>query len=424
MKDYKEAISKFSPAWSQMTDIIVSRAEGCNVYDQKGKAFLDFISGIGVVNTGHCHPRIVEAIREQAGLLIHQPATIMLYPPLLELVEEMSTIVPPGMDGFFFANCGGEAIENAVKIARYATGKPNVICFQGSFHGRTIGTMSLTNSKVVQRAGFQPMMPGTFIAPFPYAYRYGWDPETTSEWCLNELDLIFHQSTHPSETAAILIEGVLGEGGYVIPPKSFMQGLRKICTEHDIMLIVDEVQSGYGRTGRWFAFENYDIVPDIMALAKGIASGMPLSAVVSRQDIMAKMPKGSLGGTYGGNAVAAAAAVATIKVMKEEGLLQNALERGKQLMDGLRKIQKEYPILGDVRGLGLMVGTEFSTPERKPMTDTVKAIQLACREKGLLLHTAGTFDSAFRWIPPLVVKADQIDTSLQIFTESLKKVVK
>ena len=424
MKDYKTAISKFSPAWSQMTNIIVSKADGCYVYDQNNKQYLDFISGIGVVNTGHCHPKVVAAIREQAGLLMHQPATIMLYPSILELVEEMSTILPKTMDGFFFANSGSEAIENAVKLARYATGKQNVICFQGSFHGRTIGTMSLTNSKVIQRAGFQPMMPGTFIAPFPYAYRYGWDPEYTSEWCLNEIDLMFKQSTHPSETAAILIEGVLGEGGYVIPPKSFMQGLRNLCDEHDIMLIIDEVQSGYGRTGRWFAFENYDIVPDIIAVAKGIASGMPLAAVISRQDIMGKMPKGSFGGTYGGNAVACASAVATIKVMKEEGLLQNALVRGEQLMDGLRDVQKRYPLLGDIRGLGLMVGSEFSTPDRKPVTDTVKAIQLACRERGLLLHTAGTFDTAFRWIPPLIVTAEQIDRSLEIFNESVKKVLK
>jgi len=281
----------------------------------------------------------------------------------------------------------------------------------------------MTNSKVVQRAGFQPMMPGVFVAPYPYAYRYGWDAEQTSQWCLDEIEIMFLQQTAPGETAAILIEPVLGEGGYVIPPRSFMQGLRQICDRNKILLIVDEIQSGFGRTGRWFAHQNFDIVPDIMTFAKAIASGMPLSGMVAKMDYMRNSPPGSFGGTFGGNAVACAAAVATIRVMKEENLLENALSRGNQLKNGLQEIQAELPLLGDVRGLGLMIGTEFRTIDRKPDTATTKKIQLACRQRGLLLHTAGTWDNSIRWIPPLIVSPEQIDQALSIFRQSIEEVV-
>jgi 4-aminobutyrate aminotransferase len=423
MNSLQNAKAHLSPAWGQLTDIIVKRSEGCYIYDLDDKPYLDFISGIGVVNTGHCHPRVVKAIQKQAGLLLHEPATITLHLPLLELVNELLTIVPSELDGFFFMNSGSEAIESAIKLARQATGKQNIIAFQGSFHGRTIGTMSLSNAHVVQRAGFQPMMPGVFVAPYPYSYRYGWDPEQTSQWCLNEIEVMLLQQTAPEETAAVLVEPVLGEGGYVVPPTSFMQGLRELCNKHEILLIIDEVQSGFGRTGRWFAHQNFDIVPDIMTFAKGIASGLPLSGIASRLDLMAKGPVGSFGGTFGGNAVACAAGVETIKVMKEENLLGNALERGSQLIGRLRKIQEENPILGDIRGIGLMIGTEFRTPDRKPAPAITKKIQLACRKRGLLLHMAGTWDTSFRWIPPLVVTSAQIDEAVSIFEESLREVI-
>ena len=420
---YENALPHISPVWTHYTPIIAERAEGCYIYDQDGSAYLDFTCGIGVTNTGHCHPRVVEAIREQAGLLIHGQVNIVLHKPLLELVEELRTIVPPSIDGFFFSNSGAEAVEGAMKLARHASGRTNIIVFQGSFHGRTVGTMSLTTSKTVYRNGYQPLMAGVFVAPYPYAYRYGWDEEQTSRWCLEELEHLLLSQTAPEDTAAILIEGVLGEGGYVVPPVSFMRGLRELCDRHGILLIIDEVQSGFGRTGRWFGFEHYGILPDIMTVAKGLASGMPLSGVFSRMDLMKKWAPGTHGGTYGGNAVATAAAAATVRAIRDEGMLENARARGLQLMTGFRHLQEEYPAIGDVRGLGLMVGTEFRTADRKPDKATTKALIHACQDRKLLLLSCGTYDNIIRWIPPLIVTEKQIDTALEIFQDSLKEVL-
>jgi 4-aminobutyrate aminotransferase len=423
MSDYHDAIPYLSPVWTHYTPIIADHAEGCYLYDENGSAYLDFTCGIGVTNTGHCHPRVVEAIRKQAGLLLHGQANIVMHKPMLELVNELRTVVPPAIDGFFFTNSGAEAVEGAVKLARMATGRPNVIVFQGSFHGRTVGTMSLTTSKTIYRAGYQPLMPGVFVAPFPYAYRYGWEAEQTSKWCLDELEYLLITQTAPQETAAMLIEPVLGEGGYVVPPASFMQGLRRLCDEHGILLIADEIQSGFGRTGKWFAFEHFGILPDIMTVAKGLGSGMPISGVFSRQDLMKRWPPGSHGGTYGGNVVAAAAAVATIQVMKEENLPEQARVRGEQLTRRLKHLQQEFPEIGDVRGLGLMIGVEFRTPDGKPDKATAKSVIHACQEKGLLLLSCGTWDNTIRWIPPLVVTEAQIDEAADIFAAALDTAV-
>ncbi|MGB9668793.1 MAG: aspartate aminotransferase family protein [Anaerolineales bacterium] len=423
MINYAESLELLSPVWIPYTEIIADHAKGCWVFDINGAKYLDFTCGIGVTNTGHCHPAVVAAIQQQASNLIHGQINIIKHKPILELVEQLKTIVPPEIDRFFFTNSGAEAIEGALKLARHATKRSNIIVFQGSFHGRTIGTSSMTTSKTIYRAGYQPLMPGVFVAPYPYAYRYGWDEEETSQWCLNELEYILDSQTAPDETAAIFIEPVLGEGGYVVPPKSFMQGLRQICNKHGILFVADEVQAGFGRTGKWFSFEHFDIVPDIMTVAKGLASGMPLAGVFSRKEIMDKWIPGSHGGTYGGNAVAAAAAVATIKAMKDENMLTNAQERGTQLMLGLKKLQKEYPIIGDVRGKGLMVATEFRTPDRKPDKKTAKAIVHTCLDDKLLLLTCGTWDNTIRWIPPLIVNAEEIDLALKIFQDALTKVV-
>jgi 4-aminobutyrate aminotransferase len=423
MTTYEDALPHVSPVWTRYTPIIAAKGEGCYIYDLDGTRYLDFTCGIGVTNTGHCHPRVVEAIRQQAGLLLHGQVNIIYHRPLLELVSELKTIVPPGIDGFFFSNSGAEAVEGAMKLARQATGRPNIIVFQGSFHGRTVGTMSLTTSKTIYRAGYQPLMPGVFVAPYPYAYRYGWDEEKTSEWCLQELEFLLTTQTAPSETAAVLIEPVQGEGGYVVPPKSFLQGVRKICDQYSILLIVDEIQSGFGRTGRWFAHEHFGITPDIMTVAKGLASGLPLSGVFSRMELMKKWIPGSHGGTYGGNAVAAAAAVATIKTIRDENLLENAWERGIQLQTGLRHLQEEFPIIGDVRGLGLMVGSEIRDEKRKPDKATAKEIIHACLDRKLMLLSCGPWDNTIRWIPPLVVTKEQIDESLNIFESALKEVV-
>ena len=422
MANILDALPYVSPVWSRYTPIIASRAEGCYVYDQDGTPYLDFTCGIGVTNTGHCHPRVVEAIREQAGKLIHAQINIIYHEPLLHLINELRAIVHPSLDGFFFSNSGAEAIEGALKLARHATGRTNIIVFQGSFHGRTVGTMSLTTSKTIYRVGYQPLMAGVFVAPYPYALRYGWDAETTSRWCLEELEYLLTTQTAPQETAAMLIEPVLGEGGYVVPPASFLKGVRQICDQHGILLIADEVQSGFGRTGRWFAYEHFDLRPDIVTVAKGLASGLPISGVFSRMELMKKWEPGTHGGTFGGNVVSAAAGVATIRAMREEGMLENARERGEQLIAGLRRLQQEYPAIGDVRGLGLMVGVEFRDAQGKPDKPSAKEVVHACLERKLLLLTCGAWDNTIRFIPPLVVSQSQIQQGLEVFAAALKEV--
>jgi 4-aminobutyrate aminotransferase len=417
-----DPLANLSPVWPHYTPIIASRAEGSYVYDLDNVEYLDFTCGIGVTNTGHCHPRVVEAIRRQAGLLLHGQINIIVHEPVLDLISELRSIVPPSMDGFFFSNSGAEAVEGSLKLARQATGRPNVIVFQGSFHGRTVGTMSLTTSKTIYRSGYQPLMPGVFVAPYPYSFRYGWDDQQTSQWCLEELEYLLVSQTAPQETAAVIIEPVLGEGGYVVPPKSFMLGLRQICDEHGILLICDEVQSGFGRTGKWFAFEHFQIEPDIIVVAKGLASGLPLSGVISSLDLMKRWEPGSHGGTYGGNAVACAAAAETIRVIRDEELLANTLARGSQLMVGLRHLQEETPKIGDVRGLGLMVGTEFRTEQNKPDKHSAKSVVHACLDGGLLLLTCGTWENSVRWIPPLIVSEGQVKIALEIFKQAIEAV--
>ena len=424
MINYQENLKHLSPVWTHYTDIIVDHGEGSYLYSTDGRKFLDFTCGIGVTNTGHCHPKVVEAIRKQAGLLLHGQVNLVTHKPMLELVDEMRKIVPASLDGFFFSNSGAEAVEGAIKLARMASGRPNIIVFQGSFHGRTVATMSLTTSKTIYRAGYQPLMAGVFVAPFPYAVRYGWDEEKTSQWCLNELEFLLVTQTAPQETAAILIEPVLGEGGYVVPPASFLKGLREICTRNGILLIVDEIQSGFGRTAKWFGHQHFDIEPDIMTVAKGLGSGLPISSVVSRLDLMKKWTPGSHGGTFGGNAVAAAAGVATIQAIKEDRMLENAQARSAQLLSGLGHLREKYSQIVDVRGLGLMIGTEFRDVHGKPDKATAKAAVHECGERNLLLLTAGPWDNTIRWIPPLVVTKEQMDDALSIFEDSLATVTK
>jgi 4-aminobutyrate aminotransferase len=421
---YTENFPHMTPAWSRIFNFVAERAEGSYIYTDDGRKLLDFTCGIGVTNTGHCHPKVVEAIREQAGKFIHAQANIVIHKPMLQLIEELRQIVPPSIDSFFFANSGAEALENAVKIAKVATGRQNVIVFSGSFHGRTHATMALTTSKTIYRAGFAPLMAGVYVAPFPYAFQLKMTEEQASQWALEQLEHLLASQTAPKETAAVILETILGEGGYIVPPATFMKGLREICDKHGILLVLDEVQSGFGRTGKWFAFEHFGVVPDIITAAKGIASGMPLSGVFTRTDIMKKLDVGSIGGTYGGNVIACAAGVATIRAMREEHMLENATERGVQLMTGLRKLQEEYPQIGDVRGLGLMIGTEFivdgNQAKAKPL---VKEIIHSAEEKGMLLLSCGTYDNTLRWIPPLNVTADQINDGLRMFSESLKESV-
>ena len=422
---YQENFPHMSPVWSRIFPIQSERAEGAYIYAEDGKKYLDFTCGIGVTNTGHCHPKVVAAIREQAGKFLHAQANIVVHKPMMQLIEELRKIVPPSIDGFFFSNSGAEAVEGAIKLARNATGKHSVIVFSGSFHGRTAGTMALTTSKTVYKMGPQVLTSGVYVAPYPYAYRLGMSGKQAGQYALEAVEELLVSQIAPSDVAAMLIEPVLGEGGYVPPPVGFLKGLREICNKHGILLILDEIQSGMGRTGKWFSFEHYDVEPDIMTVAKGIASGMPLSGVFSSLDLMKKWPGGSHGGTYGGNAVACAAAAATIQAMREENMLENANQRGIQLQTGLRKLQEEYPQIGDVRGLGLMIGSEFEVEGKfKDAKPLVKNIIHAAEERGLLLLSCGTYDSTVRWIPPLNVTESQISDALDIFANSLEVAIK
>lgn len=368
------ALDHLSPAWSHLTTVQPVRGEGIYLYDADNTRYIDFTSGIGVTNTGHCHPRVVAAIQKQAANLIHGQINIVVSPAAIELSRRLNEVTPDGIDCFFFSNSGAEATEGAVKLARQATGRQNIIVFQGSFHGRTAQTMAMTTSKTVYRAGYQPLPGGIFVAPFPYSYRHGWDEETTVDWCIEQLETLLKSQTAPSETAAIVIEPVLGEGGYVPAPDRFLRALRDICTRDGILLVIDEVQTGFGRTGAFFAVEHSAVQPDIMIMAKGLGSGVPISAIGASRDLMAKWQPGAHGGTYGGNALAAAAAVATIAVMREENLPANAARVGDRLMHGLKELQAEYPIIGDVRGRGLMIGMEFG-PSAKPDKTAAKKTQ-------------------------------------------------
>jgi len=363
-----------SPAWGHLNRTPIVRGQGVYVYDLAGKRLLDFTSGIGVTATGHCHPAVVQAIQEQAERLVFGQINCMIPEQTLRYAEALRTVTPEGLDCFFFANSGAEAVEAAVKLAKIATGRTNVIAFTGGFHGRTAMTMALTSSKVVYRAGYQPLPSGVFFAPYPYAFRFGWDEDQTVVYCLTEIDRLFRSQTLPSETAAILIEPVLGEGGFVPAPGRFLAELRRICDEHGILLVIDEIQSGFGRTGDFWAHASSGVTPDILLMAKAIASGLPLSAIASTRQLMERFPPGSHGGTYGGgSAVAMHAALATLEVIQQERLIDNARRMGAHLMKKLSALQERFPLLADVRGRGLMVGCEF-VDQGQPATELVNAL--------------------------------------------------
>lgn len=421
MNKTTSSLDLLSPVWTHLTELQPVRGEGIYLYDAEGNRYTDFTSGIGVVNTGHCHPKVVQAIQEQAAKLIFGQVNIVISPATLALAEALNKVTPPTIDTFFFSNSGAEAVEASVKLARHATARRNIIVFQGSFHGRTAQTMAMTTSKYIYRYNYQPLPGGVFVAPYPYSYFYGWDDEETTEFCMKQLDLLLKSQTNPEETAAIVIEPVLGEGGYVPAPAGFLQELRQLCDKHGILLVMDEVQSGFGRTGKFFSFEHAGIEPDIIVMAKGLGSGLPISAIATRRDLMKWWKPGVHGGTYGGgSAIAAAGARATIKVIQEEKLADNAAQMGQRLIKGLRDLQQEYPVLGDIRGQGLMVGVEFTTASGDADKETTQAVLKACLERNLLLLTCGSYENVIRWIPPLIVTADQIDEALDIFEEALQ----
>ncbi|MGH3433736.1 MAG: aspartate aminotransferase family protein, partial [Thermocrispum sp.] len=396
-------MSQLSPLLKQATPVVVDYGEGVYLYDTDGNRHLDFTAGIGVTSTGHCHPKVVAAAREQVGKVIHAQYTTVMHQPLLRLTERLGEVLPSGLDALFFSNSGSEAVEASLRLARQATGRPNVIAFHGGFHGRTVAAASMTTSGTKFRAGFSPLMSGVHVAPFPYAFRYGWDEATATRFALRELDYLLQTMSAPADTAAMIVEPVLGEGGYVPANAEFLAGLRQRCDDHGILLIIDEVQTGYGRTGKFWGHDHFAGRPDVIITAKGLASGFPLSAIAAPRDLMATAWPGSQGGTYGGNAVACAAALATLDVIQEENLVANAAEQGRRLLDGARAVADKYAAIGDVRGLGLLVGSEFVTPDGEPDAKTAAAAQQLAATKGLLLLTCGAWGNVVRKIPALVV---------------------
>ncbi len=413
-------LQHLSPVWSHLTTFEPVRGEGIYLYDAAGHRLTDFTSGIGVTNAGHAHPKVVKAIQTQAEALIFAQMNCVVPPAAVKLSELLGRITPEKIDAFFFSNSGAEAVEGAVKLARHATGRDNLIVFQGGFHGRTAQAMAMTTAKTGYRHGYQPLPAGVFVAPFPYAYQYGWDEVETVDFCLKQLELLFKTQTAPDETAALCLEPVLGEGGYVPAPAAFLRALREICDQHGILLVLDEVQTGFGRTGKLFAFEHAGVTPDILVMAKGLGGGLPISAVGASRALMERWETGTHGGTYGGgSAVVLAGAKANVEVILDERLSENAAQRGEQLSAGLRELQGRYPVIGEVRGPGLMVATEFTDADGKPDKKTCERVQKACLDVGLMLLTCGPFENVIRWIPPLVVTKAQLDEALGVFTGAL-----
>ena len=413
-------MATLSPHLRQATPVVVDHASGCEVFDVDGRRYLDFTAGIGVTSTGHCHPRVVAAAQEQIGRLIHGQYTTVMHRPMLDLVERLGDVLPPGLDSMFFANSGSEAVESALRLARQATGRPNVVVFHGGFHGRTVATASMTTSGTRFSAGISPLMSGVHVAPFPTAYRYGWTEEEATRFALQELDHLFVTLSSPAETAAFVVEPVLGEGGYIPGNTAFFQGLRERADKHGIVLVFDEIQTGFGRTGKYFGHQHFDVRPDVITIAKGLASGFPISGMAASTELMERAWPGSQGGTYGGNAVACAAALATIDVIEQEGLVDNAAERGHQLLAGTRGCATDA--IGDVRGLGLLVGSEFTTADGHPDTERAAAAQQLAAQKGMLMLTCGPHMNVVRMIPPLVVTAEQVDEGVSIWSEVLAEI--
>jgi 4-aminobutyrate aminotransferase len=411
-----------SPSYTRSYPLVAERGEGAIIEDVDGNRFLDFNAGIAVVAAGHCHPRVVEAIRKQAARLIHMSGTDFYYEELVALAEKLAEIAPGNVPRrVSFGNSGAEAIEGSIKLARYATGRDKIIAFFGGFHGRTLGALSLTARKAAQRRHFGPLIPGVVHAPYPYCYRcpFGRQPEGCAVECVKHIeDTLLKTIAPPEETAAIVVEPVLGEGGYVAPPKKFFDELARVAGQNGILLIFDEVQSGMGRTGKMWAAEHFGAVPDILAVAKGIASGMPLGATVARADLMT-WPPGAHASTFGGNPVCCAAALATIALL-EEGLVENAARMGAHLMDRMREWPARFPHVGEVRGLGLMIGIELvrdqQTREKAP--ELRDRVLRQAFERGLLVLGAG--DNAIRLCPPLVVTREQCDFAMETLEECLK----
>jgi 4-aminobutyrate aminotransferase len=415
-----------SPSYTRSYPLVAKSGRGIVIEDVDGNRFFDFSAGIAVVSTGHCHPEVVAAIQRQAAELIHMSGTDFYYPQLVELAERLSEIAPmPGPHRVHYANSGAEAIEAALKLARYHTRRQGLIAFHGSFHGRTMGALSLTCSKVQQRRRFSPLVPGVIHTPFPNLYRRPAGiaaDEYAVETARHIENVIFRTEMAPEECAAIFVEPIQGEGGYLPAPPAFMQQLRRICDRHGILLVVDEVQAGMGRSGKWWSVEHTGVEPDMVCIAKGIASGMPLSALITRAEIM-DWPPGSHASTFGGNPVAIAAALATLDVLEREGV-GNAEVVGRHIMQRIERWPESLPLVGDVRGRGLMIGVELVADKKtkEPAVEQRDRVLQMAFEKGVLLLGAGP--NTIRIAPPLIVTREQADLALDVLEECIREVGK
>lgn len=416
--DYKEYLS---PVLAKASDLVMDSASGCYIKTVDGDEYLDFVQGIAVNALGHCHPGVVGAVKQQTEKLITASFNLVNYEPTLKLAERISEISPADMNVSFFSNGGAEAVDGAIKLARVATGRPGIIAFKGSFHGRTIGASSVTGSSSMYKKGYEPLMPGVFFTSYPYCYRcdYGKDCASCNLECTKELNDIFVNLIAPDQVAAIIMEPVQGEGGYIVPPKKYIQKIREICDQNGILLIFDEIQSGFGRTGKMFASQHFDVVPDIMTLGKAIGGGFPMSAIVSTKELMDKWPIGTHGTTFGGHPVIAAAANAVLDAFEEEKIIDNVNEVGTYLKGELERLMEKYSVIGDVRGLGLMVGMEFIKEDGSVNPEARAAIISHCKENKLLMLGCGK--STLRFCTPLNVTKEQIDKSIAIIEDGLNK---
>lgn len=414
----------FTPALHVYHPLAIERGEGCRVIDREGNSYLDCSSGLAVLNIGHNPPRVMARVAEQLPRFVHTGG-IYYNESTTAAAELLTSVTPPGLDMLFFSNAGAEAVEGALKLARYVTGRQGIIAFSGAFHGRTMGALSLTTSRSRYREHYHPLLPSVYHVPYPYCYRcqFGNTANGCTFACLAYLEQLLRCQISPQEVAAIIIEPVLGEGGYVPAPELFLGTLRRLCDEHGILLIFDEVQSGVGRTGDWFAAQGYGITPDILTVAKGIASGFPLSAVVSRHELMERWPSYAHGTTFGGNPVSCAAAIGTIETIRDDGLLPRCRALGTMAVDRLRALQEQYPVIGDVRGPGLMIGIELVTADGAPDSTACQRLVSECRGRGLLIINCGPDRNIIRFIPPLTISDAELAEALGIFARALETVI-
>ena len=406
------------------TEIAFQRGEGVYLYDFEGREYLDFVSGIATMNVGHSHPAVVEAICEQAHNLIHGACHIGYMEPYVAMMEALKSVAPGELKNGkgLLVNSGSEAVETALKLARYVKNRPMVIAFTDSFHGRSMGALALTSSNTGYRRNLSSLLPGVYHTPYPYCFRcplkYG-SPDQCGLACLNLVEKALETVVPPEDLAAIIIEPIAGEGGYIIPPNGFLSGLREICDRNDVMLIADEVQTGFGRTGNMFAVEHWDIVPDVLCLAKALGGGLPLGAILAKKDYLDKWPPGAHGTTFGGNPIACRAGLATLKIIQSENLVENAQKMGDHIKDKLRSFQKELPIIGDIRGRGLMVGAELVNEDGTPADEIIKEIITEVGSLGVVLTKCGA--STMRFAPPLIINQDQLEKGLSTIMKVLKK---